>query len=262
MARIHFWQYIINEAGEPLENVNVRVYLSDSPTTDANIFTHPITGISTTTETIPLTTDGNGFVECWFGDISEGSGGYASTQKFKIEWDRAGLDDGYIDNINVYPNAFRVVITDNVSSDKDVRNKLISNVNAYNWEHHRNTSVVTETIHGLEPVDETDTDIVYNKLVSNSLINHVWSVLTSAGAASISVSGAAAAAFNISSWTSSGDLYYADLDHYLNRDYPVISVYKSSNGRQIQPNDIESISTSRTRIWMSEEVTLDVTIIG
>jgi len=263
MARIHFWQYIVNDTGDPLENVNVRVWKADSPTEEAYIFTHPITGNPTTTSTAGLSTDGNGFVECWFGDELESSGGYSSSQRFKLTWYRAGMSDGYIDNINIYPNTFRVVETDNVSSDKDVKNKLISNQLAYNWESHRNTSVVSTTIHGMEPVDENDTNTDYNKLVSNVKMNHIWSVLTSAGAASISISGSAVREFDVTSWTSSGDLYYADLDHFLNRNYPIVSAYKTSNGKQIQPNEIESISNSRIRIWMPEDtIDLDVTIIG
>lgn len=262
MARIHFWQYIINDEGEPLENVNVRIYKSDSPTSEANIFTHPVAGSATSSTTAALSTDGNGFFECWFGDVNEGSSGYSSTQRFNVTWNRAGMGDGYINNVNVYPNTFRVVLTDNVSADKDVRNKLISNQYGYNWETHRNTAASTQTVHGMEAVDETDTDTTFNKLVNNSLVNHIWSVLTSAGAASISVSGAAVANFNVSGWTSSSGLYYADLNHYLNREYPVVSVYKSSNGRRIQPTDIESTSTSTIRLWMAEELTLDVTIIG
>ena len=258
--RVHFWQYIVNDEGEPLENVNVRIYKADSPDDEANIFTHPSTGTYTQSSVALLTTDGNGFFECWFGDELEGIGGYSASQRFKLEWERAGLSNGYVDNINVYPNTYRVVETDNTSSDKNVKNKMVSNLLAYNWETHRNAG--TTSVHNLAAVDYEDTNTDYNKLVSNSLMNYFYSVLTSAGAISISASAAAVREFDVSAWTSSGGLYYADLDHFLNRDYPVISVYKSSNGKQIQPIEVESMTNSRTRIWMPSEITLDVTIIG
>lgn len=257
--RVHFWQYIVNDTGEPLGNVNVRVYLSNSPTTEAQIFVHPTAGISTTSSVTSLTTDANGFVECWFGDLFE-TDGYPPSQKFKVSWSRVGLSDGYIDNIDIYPNAYSVVETDNISSDKDVENKMISNQQAYNWEAHRTATGVN--VHGLEEADWNDTDTTYNKLVNNSLMNYFWSVITSAGSVSIAASAAAVREFSVTSWSGSAGNYYKDLDHFLNRDYPVVSVYKQSNERQIQPTEIESISSTRTRLWMKEEVTINVTIIG
>jgi len=260
MARIHFWQYIVNENGDPLENVNVRIYLSNSPEEEADIFTHHITGNPIKSTEALLSTDGNGFFECWFGDILEDSGGYSSNQTFKIEWERAGLLNGYIDNMTIYPNVFSVVQTDNVSPDKDVKNKLISNQLAYNWDTHINAESIN--VHGLEAVNQYDTNTDYNKLVSNNLMNYVFSVLASAGSISIAASAATAREFDVTSWSSSGGKHYIDLDHFLNRDYPVVTSYKTSNGMQIYPDEIESISSSRIRLWMPDEVSLNITIIG
>ena len=257
MSKLHFWQYIVDDTGVPLENVNVRIYLSDDPNTLANIFTHQTTGSSTTTLEALSTTDGDGFFECWFGDYLEGSGGYSADQRFKITWERAGLDDGYIDGIDIFPNFYEVDELDSVSVTK---NKLISNQMAYEWETHKNASALS--VHGMEAVVVSGSDTTYNKLVSNSLMNHIWSVVTSAGAMSISASAAAVREFDVTIWAPSSDIYYADLDHFLNRQYPVVILYKASNGEQIQPLNIESISVSRIRIWMPEEVSLKVTIVG
>lgn len=259
MARYKFWQYIVSDTGEPLENVNVRIYLTDSPTYEADIFTHPTTGESTFSSTASLTTDGNGYFECWFGDGLEGSGGYSADQRFNIEWERAGLSNGLIEGISPYPNTYQVNENDNSTPDKDVKNKMISNQLAYNWELHRN---IGSTAHNLSLVDYTDTNTDYNKLVSNSLMNYMYSVMTSAGAASISASAAVAREFDITSWTSSGNSYYTEIDHFLGKTYPIVSVYKTSNSRKIEPDEIESVSSSKIRIWMPEEVNLDVTVIG
>ena len=59
MARIHYWQYIVDEEGRPLENVNVRFYLSDNPTQQADIFTHPELGAATITSVANIQTGRN-----------------------------------------------------------------------------------------------------------------------------------------------------------------------------------------------------------
>ena len=79
MARIHFWQYIVNEDGEPVENAVIRFYLADS-TTEAEVFLHPTAGTTTITSVADFKTNSDGFFEVWFGDEFENTGGYEASQ--------------------------------------------------------------------------------------------------------------------------------------------------------------------------------------
>jgi hypothetical protein len=52
MARYHYWQYIVDEEGTPLDNVEIRFYLSDGTgigSVEASIYRNPSTGAITTT---------------------------------------------------------------------------------------------------------------------------------------------------------------------------------------------------------------------
>ena len=261
MARLHYWQYIVNEEGEPVENATIRFYLA-STETDANIFLHPTAGSYTTSTDTNLKTNGNGFVEVWFGDNNENIGGYTSDQKFKITWTKAGGLEGYIDNIDIFPSFFQVDETDNTSGDKNKKNKLVSNELAYNWNSHVNKQAI-EGPHGFAAVDQNDTDNTYNKLVSNSLMNYVFSVLTSGGTISIDASGSTVRTFSITSWNTSGDFYYyTNIDHFLANAYPIVNIMNSSTNEQIIPYKIITINDDRLQIWVTSNDNISVTLIG
>jgi len=261
MARIHYWQYIVNEDGEPVENAVVRFYLADNPTTEAEIFLHPTAGTTTTTSVAELTTNSNGFFEVWFGDELENTGGYEASQKFKLTWSKAGIASGYIDKIDIYPTVFQVDETDNISQDRSVRNKLISNELAYSWESHISMNA-TEGPHGFAAVDYNDNSIVYDKLVSNNLMNYVFSILSSGGSISIAASAAAVRNFSVNSWTPDADSYYTNLDHFIGNGYPVVQVRNTATNQMVEPYKVVSINTDRIQLWMSANDNVEVTIIG
>jgi hypothetical protein len=261
MARIHYWQYIVDEEGRPLENVDIRWYLSDDPTTEAEIFTHPTLGGITTTSTANMQTDGNGFVEFWVGDVFETLGGYEANQKFKLSWQRAGILLGEIDEIDVLPPIFTVDETDNSSNERNVKNKLVSNRLAYKWDTHVD-SLAGAKPHGFEPVDTTKDDDVYNKLVSNSLINYLLSALSSAGTISIEASAAIERQFTVSSWTTSGDDYYVNLNHFLNNSYPIVQVQNNVTYDKYVPKKVVSLDSNSIRIFVSENTNSRITVVG
>lgn len=261
MARIHYWQYIINEEGEPVSDADIRFYLSDNPSTEADFFLHPTAGTTTISSKTILKTDENGFFEVWFGDDLENNGGYISSQKFLLTWSKPGIASGCIDKINIYPNVFQVDENDNISQDRSIRNKLISNELAYNWESHINKSA-TEGPHGFAAVDYNDTNEDYNKLVSNNLMNYVFSLLSSGGTISISASAAIVRSFSINSWTPDGDYYYTIIDHFIGNGYPVVQVRYTSTNESVDPYKVKSISNNRIQLWMSVNNNIEVTIIG
>jgi len=261
LSRYHYWQYVVDEEGRPLEGVNIRVYLNDNPNTEADIFVHPYLGSPTKTSIVDLESDGNGFFEFWIGDEYEIVGGYTASQRFRLVWERAGILLGEIDNIDVFPPVFQVDETDNTSLTKDQRNKLISNALAFKWDNHVNSTYEAEP-HDLQAVDWNDTDDTYNKLVSNSMMNYVFSVLSSAGTISIDASAAVARYFSTTSWTSDSGYYRTDLTHNLGRQFPIVQIVDTSTGYQVHPRRIESINNNTTRVWVSSTFNAEITILG
>lgn len=261
MARIGFWQYIVDDQGRPLENVNIRFYLSDNPTQEADIFTHPVVGAPTTTSVVDIQTDGNGFFEFWMGDDLETVGGYPSTQKFKLSWQRAGIQIGSISNIDVFPSVFRVDETDNISSTKSEKNKLISNELGYKWDFHADADI-SDTPHDFNPVNISNSDVTYNKLVNNSLMNYILSAIASAGTLSIAATAAVERQFSITSWSGSADAYYTVLNHFIGRQYPVLQVSKSSDNFQYQPMKIKAINDNKLELWVADDIDTKITVIG
>lgn len=269
MARIHYWQYIVDDQGRPLQDVNVRLYLSDNPTQEADIFTHQALGAPTTSSVADIQTDGNGFFEFWIGDEFENIGGYVSTQKFKLTWSRAGIQIGSISNIDVFPPVFKVDETDNSSSTVVDKNKTISNELAYKWNTHVDSIYAAEP-HGFKPVNILSNNATSNKLVSNYLMNYILSAIASAGTLSIEATGAVQKAFtlNFGDWSPSGDgSYYYDLAHFFGRQYPVVQVTKRMSNPlldnyRIEPKSVRSLDGNTIRLSVSNAMDVEVTIIG
>jgi hypothetical protein len=263
MARLHYWQYIVDAEGRPLENVNIRFYLNDNPTQEADIFTHPTLGSTTTTSTANKKTDGNGFFEFWVGDEFEDLGGYSSTQQFRLAWERAGILLGSISNIDVFPPLFQVDETDNTSSTKDEKNKTISNALAYKWDYHADSTHESSIApHDFQPVDDSKTDTVYNKMVSNSLMNYLLSAIASAGTLSIESTAAIERNFSVTSWTATGSNYYANLNHFIGRQYPIVQIRDSISELMINPMKVIAVDTNQIRIFLADNPNVEVTIVG
>lgn len=265
MARIHYWQYIVDEEGRPLENVNIKWFLSDNPAEEAEIFTDPNLGSPTTTTDAAIKTNGDGFFEFWVGDEFEASGGYTATQQFKLTWERAGIFLGSIKNIDIFPPVLKVDETDDFSSTKDNKNKLISNALGYKWDQHVDGNVPAVEPHDMQGVDTADSvDNTFNKLVSNSLMNYVLAAITSAGVISIGASAATERNFSVDSWTpSGGDLFYVQLDHFIGRPYPLVQVRDGKTDLRVIPAKIFTVDTNSIQIMVSDpNLEAEITIVG
>jgi len=262
MARVHYWQYIVDSEGRPLEGVEIRFYLNDNPSQEADIFINPAIGSPTTTSEGDVKTDGNGYFEFWVGDEFEPLGGYVSTQKFRLTWQRAGILLGQVNNIDLFPPVFKVDETDNVSSTRDDKNKLISNALAYKWDSHVTSVVPASSPHGLLPVNPESASTEANKLVSNSLLNFILSAISSAGTISIAASAAVERNFTITSWTPSGSDYYSNLDHFIGRQYPIVQVREIPSRELIMPKRIVSVDVNKVRLFVSSDIDAEVTIVG
>lgn len=271
MARYHYWQFIVDEEGSPLDSVEIRFYLSDQPTVEASIFLNPTTGAITTTSQADLKTDANGFFEFWVGDPWEVEGGYDHTQKFRLEWFKAGIVAGLIDPVDIFPPLPSVdeTITGQTIGEKEKKNKLISNALAYRWNQHIDQPVPSASPHDIQPVVHCDTDNEFNKVVSNRLINQMFQGALSAG--TISLDASAADMFTaLVSATASGGIFVLtnppsssnSIKHNLMNEWPVVQVMKLPQGEVVVPNTVKSISNRRTVIEVTISSDYQVTIIG
>lgn len=271
MARIHYWQYIVDEDGRPFSDVNVEFFLNEDTdyTQFASIYANSTVGHMTTTDAINLETNQDGYFEFWVGDEWELNGGYPSTQRFKLYWDRAGIKPGEISSIDLFPPLYQVDETLSgqlVSSEAVRRNKVISNRLAYRWEQHIETMVPSAAPHNIYPVIVCDPDTEYNKVVSNELMNKIYTLAVSASTTSLDAS-AADIDFseipNDHAWSASGSLYYADISHNLNNQYPILQVVEMATNQLEIPESIQSISVNDTRVVFSSSASeYTVTAIG
>jgi len=257
MATKHFWYSLKDEDGEPIPSQSVYIY-KNGTTDELTIFNS--SGIQLSQ---PLTTDSDGIFEFYVKD--EWSSGYTASQKMTIDW-----GDGSIDNLDIFENIYSV---DETSTNTD-KNKLVSNQQAYNWETHRTTYINVTDAHGIYHVDVNDSsDSSTNKVVSNYIMNDLYSRLASAGTITISASGAVAVSFSVdveggaapaltdSATPSSGD-YYVDLTHGLDISYPLLSVWKKSNNKLVYPSTIESIDSNNIRVYINEDTETEMVVIG
>ncbi len=168
MARVHFWQFLINEIGEPIEGANVSIYLAGTET-PARVYTDEFSG-NVVTESPQLTTLSNGFFQAWIGDNAE-SHGYSTTQKFKVVWDKVGISHGEIDYVDIFPAIKYIEPVNETDQNSIVKDKTISNQLAYYWEDHINYNVIDHglPVHGLDLVNTSLLDETPNKLLNNKL---------------------------------------------------------------------------------------------
>ena len=289
MARIHYWQFLINEEGQPIPNAEIYFYESES-STPAYFYTQDGGGTATrsypgaTTPDEIITTDDNGFFEFWVADSSEVNG-YNSDQEFRLEWYKAGITNGYIDFLNIFPAIFEVDETDTTVT----KNKTISNFLANKWNNHVDETYSSDS-HGIEPLSVGDVDTTLNKLISNYYgnrwENHVADNYASAphsiGQVDETDTNATlnklvsnnlakgwedkADVYNVAvtSWQSSAGQYYVDINHMIGNQYPLVQVYSTASGRQYWHTGYytDSLDSNRIRIWMSTQPNINVVIVG
>lgn len=264
MARIDYWQYLIDQQGRPLQNAQVRVYLAGS-TTEANIYLNASFGAFTTSSVEDFKTNKYGFFQFWVGDEWETNGGYDATQKFKIVWqnDVDGIQEE-IDDICIYAPVLSIDVTDDIKgvpSNKD-KNKLISNNQGYKWNTHVDSIVPSASPHNLQPVVFFDLDTIQNKIISDKIGYQMYEMALTASSISVDVSAANFYHTTISSWTASGGLYYTDIAHNFNNYYPIVKVIKTSNDRDMEIESLKSINSNVTRIWLTENISASAIFFG
>ena len=162
--RAHYWQFLINTEGQPIQDANISVYIANT-TIPASIYQSEYGG--SIVPTIPqFSTTPEGYFEFWV-DTSD----YAGDTKFKIAWEKTGISTGFIDFVDVF---YTMAVDE---TDVDIlKNKTLSNFLAYKWEEHRlHNDIIDDvtSVHNIHSVDESDTDSDKNKLISNNLAK-IW----------------------------------------------------------------------------------------
>ncbi len=168
MSRVHFWQFLINEIGEPIQGAEVSIYLAGTET-PAHIYTDEFSG-NIISDSPQLTTLSNGFFQAWIGDNLE-SHGYNTTQKFKLVWEKVGISQGEIDYIDIFPAIKYIEPVDETDQLSIVKDKTVSNQLAFGWEDHITYSIIDDglPVHGLDIVNSSETDEIPNKLITNKM---------------------------------------------------------------------------------------------
>lgn len=261
MARKHYWQYIVDNEGNPLQNADVRIYLAGT-STEANIFLHSEYGGYSTSSEVNLQTDENGFFEVYIGDQFELEGGYEPGQHFKITWTK-GVITETIEKLTFLAPLYPVLLNSN-----ETRHRTISNFLANKVDTHSDSNVPSASPHEIESytlfqLNSDGTDDYYNKVVSNKLLYQMYNLASASTSAAINVSGAQVYTESIATtgWTATGGEYYRDIVHNLGDSYPVVKLWKTSNENLI-PDEIERINKNTVRIFVSENINMDVVIIG
>jgi len=179
MARVHFWKFIVNEAGEPIENANIYIYLAGT-TTPAWVYYDEFSATGTRTEP-QVSSLRNGYFEFWidedqnfqYGDEvdNEEATAYGFSQKFKIRWEKTGIASGTIDYVDIFPpnRYFEQVGLESGDCSSTIKNKVISNELACYWNNHVELNVLEDglPVHGLEIVRPDEPDDFENKIITN-----------------------------------------------------------------------------------------------
>lgn len=263
MARVDYWQYLLDNEGNPLEYAEVRVYLAGT-TDEADIYLDSTFGSITKSSAEDLKTDKYGFIQFWIGDKWEVEGGYNEAQQFKVVWQNT-VDsiEEVIDNLYIFTPVRPIIITDSVKgvpSNKD-KDKVISNTQGYDWDTHVDLTLPSGSPHGIAPVEFFISGLLQSKVISNKLGYQMWNLSDQAADTPVDVSGASIFDDTIS-WTLSGDIYYSDVMHSLGNRYPVVELIRSDNNTHIVPLTVQSIDVNTIRIWVDDNISSRIVVLG
>jgi hypothetical protein len=176
--KIHYWQFLTDELGEPIEDAEIYVYLAGSSSYADIFLTETATSAinSYPGSSNVITTDSNGFFEFFIGDEWETQYGYESTQKFKVSWYKAGIANGDIDNISIFTSSITSV--DETDDTDTSKNKSVSNSLAKGWE--AKTDIYTETweLSGAIPSGGNSYKDITHSLNNSYPIVQMWDLST------------------------------------------------------------------------------------
>lgn len=175
MARRHYWQFLVTDEGNPIENAEISIYIAGT-TDPAYVYTDEF-GPAGSSSDPQIRTSRKGFYEFWIADKQEPNGYFLQT-KFKIAWAAVGVQTGFIDYVDVFSTSVAEI---DITDTNEYKNKAVSNYLGKGWEDHKNSVLYVDNvmqIHGMGAVDEGQSDVTLlpntklNRLVSNILANN------------------------------------------------------------------------------------------
>lgn len=236
--RVHFWQFLRDDAGAPVGGADISVYLAGT-TTPAVIYTDEIGG-QIRNAAPHLKTNSAGFFEFWVGDDTE-LYGYPITQKFKVSWDKAGIVSSSIDYVAIVPAPIPALSAVDETGTSTSKTKMVSDLLAKTWTDH--TSNNTHIVHGISEVDPTSSEATKNKLVSNAQAKAWTSYEADIAAAS---------------WVSDSGNYSYTVTHNLGNAYPSVTIYNTATNLLVTPVTVTAISSTQTKITLSSQLNTHV----
>jgi len=264
MARIDYWQFLLDKQGRPLQDAEVRVYLAGT-LIEADIYLNETFGSVTKSSSEDLKTDKFGFIQFWVGDIYEVEGGYDVDQQFKLVWQNT-IDSVQeeIDNIYVFTPVRPIDVSDDIIGDPSNKDfdKVISNKLGYKWDLHVDSIVPSASPHDLEPVEFFDLDSQRRRVISNKLGYQMYQMAERASITPIDISAARYISQDVTTWNTSGGIYYKDITHNFNNYYTVVKITKLSNDNYIEAKRIESVNPDITRVWLEDSISVKVKVFG
>ena len=185
MARTHVWKFLVNQAGEPIENANIYITMAGGGGIETGepawvYFDEFSEGGS---RSVPqVSTLENGYFEFWIDenedfdpdgtiDNSEAQS-YGYSQKFRLDWLKAGISQGYVDYIDVFPASRFFEKVDETDETSTYKNKVISNYLGWKWDTHADQDAREDNalpIHGFELVRPTEPNDIPNKVITNRM---------------------------------------------------------------------------------------------
>ena len=96
----HYWQFLIDSAGNCIEGANIHVFLAG--TNDYAWIFKEENGTPITTELDPIVSDSKGFFDFWIAnDTDDPTYGYSTKQRFDITYNKTGYTTGTIKNVDI-----------------------------------------------------------------------------------------------------------------------------------------------------------------
>jgi len=270
MSKVRQWLYLKDEEGVPLEDANMHLYLTGTET-DATIFSD---SVGTLLDQSTWTTGTSGFFDFYIGNEWSPSG-YDASQYFDLAWSKSSRS-GMIEGIQLFPFLYSVDETDT----EDDKNKLLSNQLAYKFDQHADETYLIEP-HDIAPVDTNLEDVTNNKVVSNSLINEMNSLLDALTAPDLDKHKVCTVLLD--TFIPSADGYYTDLwipsGSMKTSNYPIVQFYEylsdgykgrppihgspsAGSNTIINPRAIQDISPSALRVYTVNDNWLMATVVA
>jgi hypothetical protein len=277
MSRKKFWGYVKNELGRVIPDANIRLYLNGTDNY-ATIYSTPVSASSDEIDQDTFSANSSGYFEFYVGDMYEFGDkiGYQPDQLFDLRWESPdGEKYGNIDNLQIFYQLFLCDPTDEFDT---VKNKLVSNEDAYKWSTH-----VEETwfhrVHQLDSLDINDySSATFNKLVSNKLMKDLYDyiptfLISGGGVNYIETIGSGGMTFLVDagSWSSESGYYVYTVNHNygIPNLYPQIEIwnivgtgYAWGKPEIIYPVRIDYVDDNNLKVYVTTPLDRAIFIAG